>query len=313
MNISSKKPTVLILGSTGQIGSLVAQELEQSSDIHLRLSSRRLGEVERMCSEGKEAVQLDLDDPKTFALALAGVDRVFLLTGYTVAMLTQSKTFVDSAKKAGVKHLVHLGIFGEWDCTDPHFVWHQLIESYLKASGLAWTCLHPNVFMDNLLSATAPKADQLTLYWGNSRVGWIAVSDIAAMAAAVLNQGPGKHHGRDYWMSTEVLDGSEVVAILSEVTGRSIAFNARGPDDFKALVLSPGASAEPWYAEGGVDFMRQVCDGRMGYIGTIRDDIPYVLGRPALTLQEWASAHKEAFVTLASTSATGRSDGLQIN
>jgi NAD(P)H dehydrogenase (quinone) len=304
MTDSSKKPTVLVLGSTGQIGKLVVQGLEQSTDIHLRLSSRRQEEVERIRREGKKAVRLDLDDPKTFALALAGVDRVFLLTGYTVAMLTQSKTFVDAAKKADVKHLVHLGIFGEWDTTDPHFAWHQLIETYVKASGLAWTNLHPNVFMDNLLSATAPKADQLTLYWESRRVGWVAASDIAAMAAAVLNQGPEKHNGRDYWMSTEVLDGEEVAAILSEVTGRSIAFNPRGPDDFKKLVSSPGSGAEPWYAEGGVDFMRQVCDGRMGYIGTIRDDVPYVLGRPALTFREWASKHKEAFITLASTSAT---------
>ena len=239
MNTSFNKPTVLVLGSSGQIGKLVVQELEQSPDVRVRLSSRRPEEVERLRGEGKEAVHLDLDDPSTFALALAGVDRVFLLTGYTVAMLTQSKTLVDAAKKAGVKHIVHVGIFAEWDCTDPHFVWHQLIESYIKASGLAWTHLHPNVFMDNLLNFSAPRADQLTLYWRNRGVGWIAVSDIAAMAAAVLNEGPEKHHGRDYWMSTEVLDGREVAAILSEVTGRSIGFNPQGPDEFKALISSP--------------------------------------------------------------------------
>ncbi|KAF2852973.1 NmrA family protein [Plenodomus tracheiphilus IPT5] len=292
---SSKKPTVLVLGSTGQIGKLIVQELAHSSDVHLRLSARRPEKVEEMRKEGKKAVHLDLDDPKTFALALSGVDRVFLLTGYTVAMLTQSKTFIDSAVRAGVKHIVHLGIFGEWDCTDPHFVWHQLIESYIKASGLAWTHLHPNMFMDNLLSATAPKGDKLSLYFENRRVGFVAVSDIAAIAAAVLGQGPEKHNGRDYWMSCEVLDGTEIAAILSEVTGRRIAYDPRGPDDFKALVSSPDSGAEAWYAEGGVDFMRQVCDGRMGYIGTIRDDIPYVLGRPALTFREWASAHKDKF------------------
>ncbi|KAH6863564.1 NmrA family protein [Alternaria alternata] len=300
MNASSKKPTVLVLGSTGQIGSLVVRILENSPDVRLRLCSRRAEAVERIKNEGKEAVHLDLDDPKTFAFALAGVERVFLLTGYTVAMLTQSKTFVDAAVKAGVKHIVHLGIFGEWDTTDPHFAWHQLIETYIKASGLAWTHLHPNMFMDNLLAATSPKADQLTLYVENRRVGWIAVSDIAAMAAAVLREGPDKHHERDYWMSTDVLDGSEIAIILSEVTGRSIAFNPKGPDDFKALVSAPGSGAERWYAEGGVDFMRQVVDGRMGYIGTIRDDVPYVLGRPALTFREWASEHREEFIRLAS-------------
>jgi uncharacterized protein YbjT (DUF2867 family) len=300
MSASSKKPTVLVLGSTGQIGKLVVKNLENSPDVRLRLCSRRPEAVEKLKKEGKEAAHLDLDDPKTFALALAGVERVFLLTGYTVAMLTQSKTLVDAAVKAGVKHIVHLGIFGEWDTTDPHFVWHQLIESYIKASGLAWTHLHPNMFMDNLLAFTAPKGDQLTLYVENRRVGWIAVSDIAAMAAAVLHEGPEKHHGRDYWMSVDVLEGSKVAAILSEVTGRSIAYNHKGPDDFKALVSAPGSGAEAWYAEGVVDFMRQVVDGRMGYIGTIRDDIPYVLGRPALTFREWASEHKEQLIKLAS-------------
>ncbi len=78
---------------------------------------------------------------------------------------------VDAAKKAGVKHIVHLGIFGEWDCTDPHFVWHQLIERYIEASGIAWTHLHPNVFMENLLGLLPIKDSQLSMFWGDRRVG----------------------------------------------------------------------------------------------------------------------------------------------
>ena len=300
MSVLSKKPTVLVLGSTGQIGKLVVKHLEQNNDVQLRLCSRREEAVEEFRQQGKEAVKLDLDDPSTFALALAGVDRAFLLTGYTVAMLTQSKTFVDAAKKAGVKHIVHLGIFGEWDTTDPHFVWHQMVETYIKASGIAWTNLHPNVFMDNLFGATAPKKNELMLYWGNARVGWVAVSDIAAMAAAVLHEGPEKHDGRDYWMSVDVLDGSEAAAIFSETTGQSITFSAKSHEDFKALVSAPGSCAEPWYAEGGTDFMRQVANGQMGYIGTIRDDVPYVLGRPALKFREWAAENKERFVEILS-------------
>lgn len=296
MSVLPKKPTVLVLGSTGQIGKLVVKHLEQNGDIQLRLCSRRDEAVEEFRRQGKEAVKLDLDNPSTFALALAGVDRAFLLTGYTVAMLTQSKTFVDAAKKASVKHVVHLGIFGEWDTTDPHFVWHQMIETYIKASGIAWTNLHPNVFMDNLFGATAPKKNQLMLYWGPARVGWVAVNDIAAMAAAVLHEGPEKHNERDYWMSVDVLDGSEVASTLSEITGQSITFSAKSHEDFRALVSTPNAGVEPWYAEGGTDFMRQVANGQMGYIGTIRDDVPYVLGRSALKFREWATKNKEKLV-----------------
>ena len=45
-----------------------------------------------MQAAGKDAFHFDLDNLQTFAAALAGVDRLFLPTGYTVEMLVQSKT-----------------------------------------------------------------------------------------------------------------------------------------------------------------------------------------------------------------------------
>ncbi len=139
------RPTILVLGSTGQTGRLVVEELDRYPDaVQIRLCSRRREEAERLQSQGREAVFLDLDDPRTFGEALAGVERIYLLTGYTVAMLVQSKTLVDAAIKAGVQHIVHQGIFGQWDCTDPHFAWHQMIERYIEASGISWTHLQGN-------------------------------------------------------------------------------------------------------------------------------------------------------------------------
>ena len=150
--MSSQQPTVLVIGATGQTGRLIVADLKRDpGNVRLRLAAHKEADVERLKSGDYEAVHLDLDDVKTFGPALAGVDRLYLLTGYTVAMLHQSKTLMDAAKKARVQHIVHQGIFGEWDCTDPHFAWHQMIETYIKASGLAWTNLHPNHFLDNLL------------------------------------------------------------------------------------------------------------------------------------------------------------------
>ena len=299
MSTDIQKPTVLILGSTGQVGRLVIKELADSQDVYVRVTSRRQADVERLRSEGKDAVYLDLDNPKTFGLALAGVDRVLLLTGYTVAMLAQSKTFVDAAKKASVEHIVHLGVFAEWDCTDPHFAWHQLVERYIEASGIAWTHLHPNMFLENLLSFFAPKGGVLTVFWENQRMGWIAAADIAAVAAKVLKEGPKKHNRQNYWLSTEVLDGPQVAAVLSDVTGRGIKCNLQGADDIEALFTSSDIPFESWYAKGAVEFLRQVVDGRMGNIGSVRDDVPNILGRPALTLRQWATQHRDELIAAA--------------
>jgi uncharacterized protein YbjT (DUF2867 family) len=258
--------------------------------------SRRQEEVERLRKQGVDAVYLDLDNPESFASALAGVDRAFLSTGYTVAMLSQSKVFVDAAHKAGLEHIVHLGVFADWDCTALHFTWHQLVERYIESSGICWTHLHPAMFMENLLSFLAPKDDILTVYWQNQRMGWVAASDIAAVAAEVLTKGPRKHHGKNYWMSTEALDGPEMAEILSEVTGRSINCKMTGANDAKALFSS---LMEPWYANSCVELMRQLSDGRMASHSSIRNDVPYIIARAALTLREWAKQHRDQLITAA--------------
>ena len=66
-------------------------------EIEAIYSSRTLKQVETWHKDGKDAAFLDLDRPETFREALTGVDRLFLATGYTVAMVHQSKTIVDAA------------------------------------------------------------------------------------------------------------------------------------------------------------------------------------------------------------------------
>ncbi|GAU91693.1 hypothetical protein RvY_03902 [Ramazzottius varieornatus] len=123
------KPIVLIIGSTGTVGRHLASQLRRQADaIHVRDASRHADQVQQWRKTGRDAVYIDLDQPSTFPVALVNVDRLFLLITYTVSMLTQKKTLVDAAKKAGVSHIVHLDISAEWDSTVPHYTWHQLIE-----------------------------------------------------------------------------------------------------------------------------------------------------------------------------------------
>jgi len=297
---ASTKPVVLVIGTTGTVGQHMLADFDREpGDVQVRWAARRPEQVEELRAAGRDAEPLDLDNPSTFAHALHGVDRVYLLTGYTVAMLAQSKTLVDAAVKAGVSHIVHQGVFANWDVTDPHFVWHQMIERYIEGSGLAWTHLHPNMFMDGLAPMIAAD-DAFSVFHGEHRVGWIAARDIAAVAVAVLRQGPSRHQGKQYWLSTEVASGHEVAAIFSEALGREIRCDVRGPDEFRASLAERGVAVESWYAEAGVEFNRQVIDGRMGYIGTVRDDVEFVTGRPSTSLRQWAEENRDHMTPRAS-------------
>ena len=294
--MSSEQPTVLVIGATGQTGRLIVAEFDRDpGNVRLRLAARKQADIEKMRAAGKDAVYFDLDDPETFAAALAGVDRLFLLTGYTVDMLVQSKTLVDAAKKAGVRHIVHQGIFGQWDCTDPHFAWHQMIEKYIEASGIAWTHLHPNVFMDNLLTFFAPRGGTVTVFFGEQRSRLDCFKGSRRGRGGRATTRTERHGGQDYWLSPEVLRGPQVADILSDVLGTKIRCDMQSPDVL-AKVLAESGAIEKKYAEGAVEFMRQVSDGRMGYIGTVRDDGPYVTGRPSTTLREWAAENRESLL-----------------
>jgi NAD(P)H dehydrogenase (quinone) len=163
------KPRVLILGATGRTGSKVIAELERINTVQVVYSSRSLTQVEAWRRDGKEAVLLDLDQPETFSNALAGIDRLFLVTGYTVAMVHQSKTIVDAAADAGIKFIVHLGIFGNGRLTYAYATWHEMVERYIEGSGVEWAHLHPHFFMDNLLAAALLSAVSSTGSWESSR------------------------------------------------------------------------------------------------------------------------------------------------
>src|SRR6201987_2585290 len=137
MNMSNN---LLVLGVTGQVGKLVAKNLRRS-DAQFSVGTRRKANLEMLADQFGASRFIDLDDPRTFDEALKDVTGIFLITGYTVDMLVQSKTLIDAARRNGVKHILHLGAFTtDREAYATVFAWHQMIEIYIQASGVAWIC-----------------------------------------------------------------------------------------------------------------------------------------------------------------------------
>ena len=294
------KPKIMVLGATGQVGGLICEHLKNNDAISLTVTSRKREQLASLSQKYGKAVYLDLDDPRTFTDAMQGIDRLFLVTGYTVDMLVQSKAMVDAAKKAGVRHIVHLGVFSpEFDCYDAHFAWHQLVEAYIKISGIPYTFLHPNCFMQNFTGMySMAKNGQVTFYAKGKKVGWIALEDVAEAAAKILVEGPIHHASKDYWFSTDLLNIHEVATIFSQVTKKPFVANALAPEEFSKTYKSPDGFLDPYF-RGVEDCCTQIVDGRMAYIGSVRDDLPILIGRKGLTLKQWAELHKKELEALA--------------
>ena len=295
MNSSSN---LLVLGATGQVGKLVAKYLRRS-EAKFSVGTRRKANLEELAHQFGASRFIDLDDPRTFDEALKDITGLFLLTGYTVAMLVQSKSLIDAAQRNGVKHIVHLGAFTrDHDAYSTVFAWHQMIEAYLRDSGVAWTNLHPNMFMQNWLSLWSMKGGVYSAYTSKA-VGFTALEDVAEAAAVILMEGPEKHNGKDYWFSADVLTPHQVAETLTAATGRKFTAAVRKAEGFENDAVQPDSAFEPAYAKGAFELFGQVEDGRMAYIGSVMDDTKKLLGREPLLLRDWAKLHANELLEIA--------------
>src|SRR5260370_4850684 len=296
MNSSSN---LLVLGVTGQVEQLVARYLRRS-EAQFTVGSRRKANLAELADHFGASRFIDLDDPRTSNEALKDITGIFLITGYTVAMLVQSKSLIDAAKRNGVTHIVHLGAFTrEHDSYATVFAWHQMIEAYLRDSGVAWTNLHPNMFMQNLLSAWAVNGGLYSVYTSKP-IGFTALEDVTEAAAVILMQGPHKPSGKDYWFSADVLDPRQVAETLTGATGYKFTAAVRDHERFlKEMALPAGSTFEPAYAKGGIELFREVEHGRMAYIGSVGDVRKNVLSREPLLLRDWAKLHANELLEIA--------------
>src|SRR6058998_3498040 len=289
---------LLVLGVTGQVGKLVAKNLKRR-EANLSVGSRRKAHLEELAHQFGASRFIDLDDPRTFDEALKDITGLFLLTGYTVAMLVQSKSLIDAARRNGVKHIVHLGAFTrDHDAYATVFAWHQMVEAYLRDSGIAWTTLHPNMFMQSFLSVWSLKGGVYSAFTSKA-IGFTALEDVAEAAAVILMEGPEKHNGKDYWFSADALTPHQVAETLTAATGRKFTAAVRKAEGFQNDAAQPGSAFEPAYAKGGFELFRQVDDGRMAYIGSVRADTKKILGREPLLLSEWAKLHASELLEIA--------------
>ncbi|KAF3887272.1 MULTISPECIES: NmrA family NAD(P)-binding protein [Nostocales] len=297
--MSPSNPVALILGATGRTGSHLVNLLEQdggSDNLQLRVAVRKPEQAETFAQRGISTVHLDLDQISTYEEALQGVQRLFMVTGYTVDMLSQGKNLTDAAKDAGVEYIVHVGTFHQPGRPQAklirHYIWHQLVETYIEASGIGWTHLLPNAFMQNFFGSV--QDGKLRMFFGQERVGLVDCFDLARVAAAAL-RAPQKHSGQKYFLSVEALTMNEAAQILSEELGKTIAYEPLPAADLRKLPI--GQTMEPAYFECIVRQMELLQAGQLPDFADVYHNIPQILGEEPTLFREFVRNNLAAFAS----------------
>lgn len=290
------KPTVLITGATGQIGGAALRELLADDSIIPVAAVRSAAKAEPFQAKGIRTVILDFDDEQTLAPALEGIDRAFLVTGYTVDMLRQSKAFIDAARQAGVQHIVHLGACGRDDTTVGHWAWHQFVERYIEWSGFSFTHLRPEVFMQNLLTYDGTRAIKdgvIEQYIGDAVCSWVDGDDVAAVAAQALLH-PSRHNGQTYRLGYDAKSYGQIAALMSELLGQPFHYDAKPPAVFLANMRAAGA--EMTYMNCVGDNFQRLADRAIPGADDTFDNFTAITGREPVRWVDFVRKHREVLV-----------------
>ena len=285
-------PKILVLGATGQVGRGVIPLLTANPAVQVIAAARS---PDKTSGLGVEVRRLDLDRVETVASALEGIERVFMVTGYTVDMLRQSKDFLNIAKQAGVKQVVHLGACGDNDTRVAHYGWHQFIERYVEWCGFSFTHLRPEIFMQNLLGyggESYVKEGVIRHYVGGARLSWVDCEDVAAVAAACLLE-PEKHAGQTYRLGYEARTYDDIAEIFTRVIGQPFSYEPRAPEEFYRNVLAAGA--EPAYMKCVFDSYSDFTAGKDIGADEVFDNFPAITGKVPRTLADFATTHAAKF------------------
>lgn len=283
---------ILITGATGTNGTELIKLLA-SRGVSVRAMVRSKDSAGKIA--GLASVELaigNFDDPVTLDQSLQGVERAFLLTNSTERAEAQQRAFVEAARRAGLRHVVKLSQFAADERSPVRFLrYHAAIERAIVESGMAYTFLRPNLYMQGLLgfAQSIKSTGQLFAAAADARVSVVDVRDNAAVAAAALTE-PG-HEGRTYTLTgPQALTHAEMAAAISEAVGRTVTFVDIPPEAMRGALL--GLGMPPWQADGLIE---DYAHYRRGEAAAVMSGVRDATGRPPRPFSAFARDYAPAF------------------
>lgn len=285
---------ILVTGATGTIGRQVTLALaEAGADV--RAGVRDLDKARSLAEAGAELVRLDWDDPASIEAAFAGVERLFLLTPFVERAAPIIEAALAAAGRAVVQHVVRLSAAGADPGSDFALAReHGTNEETIKRSGIAWTILRPNFFMDNLVnfgSAQTVKA-QGRIYGasGDGKASFVSSGDVGAAAAAVLRD-PAPHAGQTYALTGgEAISTPQIAAHLGDRLGREIVYVDMTQEQQRQALAEQGTPGWMVDAFVGLENIK-----RSGYAAEVSPAVEQLTGRAPETLGAFVERNLSAF------------------
>jgi len=277
---------VLVTGARGNLGGAVVRAMAAAG---VSVIAGGTTPENMQMPEGVETVKINYEQLDTVKAALKDVEGLFLVAPpLDWEAPAKVKPVIDQAKAAGVGHIIFNSALGV-DQNEAAPL--RVIEKEVMASGLRYTILRPNFFMENFTSGfIAPMIAQggIFLAADDAPTSFISTEDIAVVATTAFEK---QHFGAEYNLTgPAALDHAQVAKIISEVCGKKIQYQALS----EAAMLQ--GARDQGVPEGAVQYLAVLYNAvRSGWMSSVTGDVQKVLGRPAVSFGSFAQQNAAAW------------------
>jgi NAD(P)H dehydrogenase (quinone) len=282
---------ILVTGATGRVGYRLMEAL---SDAGADVTAMVRVEAKADDLPGTpQHVVATFDDPPP-GTVLRKFDRIFLLSPEEEEQAALETVFIDAIAAAGHQpHIVKIcpDGFQDPDCDVRFMLGHREVAMHLDALDLPVTYLASATYMENLLidAEAIRRTGVIAAPAGRGRIGWIAATDVAGAAAAVLTSTG--HEGMTYVLTgPEALGYRDVAARFSAVFAAQVDYENQPPEHAKQAMLANGLTR--WEADGNLERFEWIRDGGAA---TVTDTVRDLTGAGPRPLQDWLSDSRASF------------------
>ena len=272
-----------VTGATGKLGRLVLDELlRQVNPADIVALARDPAALADYALKGIQVRPADYDDPASLKAALAGVDRVLLISGNAVGQRErQHGAVIDAAEAAGVSYLAYTSVLNAQGSRLMLAPEHVATEKLLEASGLNSDVLRMPWYSENYTGALGPAIEHGAIYGatGGGKLSTATRADLAAAAVGALIRSPG---GKTYelagdhpWTMQEFADE------VSRQAGKPVQYVNQSESDYAKTLEGAGLPPPVATLLASTSYL-----AGQGELFSESKDLSDLAGRPSTPIQE---------------------------
>jgi uncharacterized protein YbjT (DUF2867 family) len=285
---------VFVTGATGKLGPHVVASL-LARGVPVRALVRDPGRAATVLPEETHLVPGDFTAEATITAELHRADAMLLLTPHGPDMASVQQRLIDLAARSGTRVVkvsgTSAGIRPDGpDACRQHFA----TEQYLAGSGVPWSVVRPNGFMQTLIVAMAGSVRERGMIanpLGTAGISLVDCADVGAATAAVLTDP--RHDGLHHVLTGPAAPTyAEIAAVITEETGVEV----------KVLDVTPEQAGDAARARGLSDWEAGHLTEMLAMFATgasenVTPDVAGLTGHSPRSVRDFVRDHHSLFTT----------------